>query len=70
VAGASVSSLLEHNSGSSWIFTGTTGSEGTVAFSLSNAPSGCYTTTVTDVKAGGLTWDPNDMSVTNNYRSN
>jgi hypothetical protein len=61
VAGASVSSLLEHNSGSSWIFTGTTGSEGTVAFSLSNAPSGCYTTTVTDVKAGGLTWDPNDI---------
>jgi hypothetical protein len=60
VAGASVSVLLEHNSGSSWPFTGTTGSEGTVTFSLSNAPSGCYITTVTDVTAGGLTWDDGD----------
>jgi subtilisin family serine protease len=60
VAGASVSILLEHDSGSSWPFTGTTGSEGTVAFSLSNAPSGCYTTTVSDVTAGGLPWDPDD----------
>jgi subtilisin len=57
VAGASVSSLLEHDSGSSWPFTGTTGSDGTVTFSLSNAPSGWYTTEVTDVTAGGLTWD-------------
>jgi subtilisin len=57
VAGASVSSLLEHDSGSSWTFTGTTDSEGTVTFSLANAPSGWYTTEVTDVAAGGLTWD-------------
>jgi subtilisin family serine protease len=60
VAGASVSSLLEHDSGSSWTFTGTTGAEGTVTFSVSNAPSGCYTTTITDVTAGALTWDPDD----------
>ena len=60
VAGAYVSILLEQDLGSSWTFTGTTGSEGTVAFSLSNAPSGCYTTTVTDVTAGGLTWDDGD----------
>ncbi|MGD8819095.1 MAG: S8 family serine peptidase [Anaerolineae bacterium] len=60
VAGALVSSLLEHDSGGSWTFTGTTGSEGAVAFSLANAPSGCYTTTVTSVTAGGLTWDAGD----------
>jgi hypothetical protein len=60
VAGVSVSSLLEHDSGSSWVFTGTTGAEGTVTFSLLNAPTGWYTTAVTDVTAGGLTWDPND----------
>jgi hypothetical protein len=60
VAGASVSSLLEHDSGTSWTFTGATGSEGMVTFSLSNAPSGCYTTTVTGVTSGGLTWDPDD----------
>jgi hypothetical protein len=60
VAGASVASLLENDSGSSWTFTGTAGPEGTVTFSVSNAPSGCYTTTVTDVTAEGLTWDPDD----------
>jgi subtilisin family serine protease len=60
VAGASVSILLERDLGGSWTFSGPTGSEGTVTFSLSNAPSGCYTATVTDVTAGGLTWDPDD----------
>ncbi len=60
VAGASVSILLEHDLGSSWTFTGTTGSDGTVTFSLLNAPSGCYTTVVTDVTAGELTWDSGD----------
>jgi len=60
VAGASVSLLLEHSSGSSWSFSGTTGTEGTVTFSVLNAPSGCYTTTVTDVTAAGLTWDAED----------
>jgi len=37
--------------------TGTTGTDGTVTFKATNAPSGCYTTTVTDVTAAGLTWD-------------
>jgi subtilisin family serine protease len=60
-AGASVSMLLElDGTSSSWTSTGTTGSEGTMTFSLSNAPSGCYRTTVTDVRAEGLTWDPED----------
>jgi hypothetical protein len=60
VAGASVSILLEHDLGSSWTFTGTTGSDGTVTFSLPNAPFGCYTTVVTDVTEGELTWDDGD----------
>ena len=36
---------------------GTTGTDGTVTFRAKNAPSGTYTTTVTDVAATGLTWD-------------
>ncbi|MBI4042010.1 MAG: S8 family peptidase [Deltaproteobacteria bacterium] len=57
VAGASVSITLKHDSGESWSGTGTTGTNGTVIFSLKNAPAGCYETTVTDVTAEGLTWD-------------
>jgi len=37
--------------------TGTTGTGGTVTFKANNAPSGTYTTEVTDVTAAGLTWD-------------
>ena len=37
--------------------TGTTGTDGTVTFKANNAPSGTYTTIVTDVTADGLTWD-------------
>ncbi|MBP7936893.1 MAG: S8 family peptidase [Phycisphaerae bacterium] len=37
--------------------TSTTGSTGTVTFKLNNAPSGCYSTTVTNVVASGLAWD-------------
>lgn len=57
VANASVSITLSHDSGTSWKGTGTTGTDGTVTFGLKNAPSGCYTTTVTGVTATGLTWD-------------
>jgi subtilisin len=60
VAGASVSIPLEHESGSSWIFNDITGPEGTVTFSVLNAPSGCYTTAVTGVTAAGLAWDETD----------
>ncbi|MCH8338800.1 MAG: S8 family peptidase [Chloroflexi bacterium] len=57
VAGASVS--IDLNLGGSLLTsgTGTTGTDGTVTFSLKNAPSGCYTTTVTHVAAAGLIWD-------------
>ena len=60
VSGASVSIRLNNaDTGQSWIGTATTGTDGTVTFSLSNAPKGTYTTTVTDVVATGLTWDGN-----------
>jgi len=57
VMSASVSIILSHDSGKSWNGDGTTGTNGTVTFSLRNAPSGCYETTVTNVVAEGLTWD-------------
>ncbi len=60
VGGATVSAQLDLDDGSSWPWSGTTGPEGTVSFFLKNAPSGCYTTTVTGVTAAGLTWDAED----------
>jgi len=58
VAGASVSTKLDNTTtGQSWTGSSTTGTDGTATFSLKNAPSGTYTTTVTDVTAAGLTWD-------------
>ncbi len=56
VSGTSVSIILSNGSGS-WSYDGATGVDGTVAFSLNNAPSGTYATTVTAVSAEGLTWD-------------
>ena len=58
VSDASVSITLKNiDTGGSWFGTGLTGSDGIVIFSLKNAAFGCYTTTVTDVTAAGLTWD-------------
>ncbi|MDP2676163.1 MAG: S8 family peptidase [bacterium] len=57
VMNASVSITLNHDSGTSWNGTGTTGTAGTVTFELKNAPSGCYATAVTNVVAEGLAWD-------------
>ena len=58
VAGASVSIDLYLGVSLLASGTGTTGTDGTVTFSLKNAPAGdYYTTTVTDVTADGLTWD-------------
>jgi subtilisin len=58
VSGASVSidlyyyDIFLYGSG-----TGTTGANGTVTFKVINASSGCYSTTVTNVTAAGLTWN-------------
>ncbi len=57
VAGASVSATLNCDDGNSWDFAGTTGSGGTVTFTLNNYGSGCYETKVTAVEAEGLEWD-------------
>ncbi len=57
VSGASVSIDLNLNDSIFRSGTGTTGSSGTITFSLKNAPVGSYSTTVTDVTVSGLTWD-------------
>lgn len=57
VADASVSIDLNRDGSLYASSSGTTGSNGTVTFSFNNAPSGTYTTEVTDVTAAGLTWD-------------
>jgi subtilisin len=57
VGGASVSVEIFLDGSIIWSPTGTTGSDGTATFSITNAPSGTYTTLVTDVNASGLTWD-------------
>ncbi len=57
VAGASVSIDVYLDGSLYGSGTGITGTDGTVTFKANNAPSGCYTTTVTNVAAGLLTWD-------------
>jgi subtilisin len=57
VSGASVSIQLSRNSTPIASATGTTGNSGTITFVYNNAPSGTYTTLVTNVIASGLTWD-------------
>jgi hypothetical protein len=58
VEGASVSIDLENITTSQlWTSVDTTGTDGTLTYKLRNAPSGTYTTTVTDVTTAGLTWD-------------
>ena len=59
VVGASVSIVVYLNSGSSPYFAGTitTDTSGVAKFTLVNAPSGSYSTVVTDVSAAGYTWD-------------
>ncbi|MGA1870656.1 MAG: hypothetical protein ACMUJM_19150 [bacterium] len=65
VEGASVSIELYRNKSLYGSGTGTTGSDGTVTFKAANAPSGTYTTKVTDVIAGVLEWD--GITPTNSY---
>jgi hypothetical protein len=57
VGGASVSIDLSRDGSEIASGTGTTGTGGTVTFSLKNASTGCYTTDVTNVNAAGLAWD-------------
>ena len=55
--GASISVQMDSDSGTSATGSGTTGSDGTITFTWSNAPGDCYTTTVTSVTSGDLTFD-------------
>ncbi|RLL89266.1 peptidase S8, partial [Mesotoga sp. HF07.pep.5.2.highcov] len=59
VVGASVSIEVYLNSGSSPYFAGTitTDTSGVTKFTVVNAPSGTYSTVVTDISAAGYTWD-------------
>lgn len=58
VANASVAVRLDNTTtGQSWTGFNVSGADGSTLFSLKNASSGIYTTTVTDVTASGLTWD-------------
>ncbi|AFK06865.1 subtilisin-like serine protease [Mesotoga prima MesG1.Ag.4.2] len=59
VVGASVSIEVYLNNGSSPYFVGTitTDTSGVTKFTVVNAPSGSYSTVVTDVSAAGYTWD-------------
>ena len=57
VSGASVSIDLYRDGGLVCSGTATTGTDGTLTFSLKNTKSGCYETTVTNITADGLTWD-------------
>jgi subtilisin len=57
VANASVSINLNSDGTLYSSANGTTGSNGTVTFSYNNAPSGTYTTVVSNVTASGLVWD-------------
>jgi subtilisin len=67
-AGAVVSVGLDNsNTGAFWNATGTTDSSGQVTYTLKNAPSGSYSTTVLGVTADGYTWDeiqPEDLGYT------
>ncbi|HDP78284.1 MAG TPA: peptidase S8, partial [Mesotoga infera] len=59
VVGASVSVAVYLNGGISQYLTGTTITDtvGVAKFTVVNAPSGTYTTVVTDITAAGYTWD-------------
>ena len=59
VASASVSIEVHLNEGSSPYYTGTitTDTAGVAKFTIVNAPSGTYSTVVTDVTAVGYIWD-------------
>jgi predicted secreted protein len=66
VAGESVSIDLYRDGTRIASGTGTTGTDGKVTWTLKNARSGDYKTTVTDVTAAGLTWD--GVTPENNFK--
>lgn len=65
LSGEPVSIEIRNGSGL-WRGTGTTGSNGTVTFTIRNAPTGTYTTTVTSIDAAPYLWD--GTTPTNSYK--
>jgi PKD repeat protein len=57
VSGASVAVDVLRNGALHTTRSGTTGGNGTVTFSLTSLPAGCYGAVVRSVTASGLTWD-------------
>ena len=64
VANVSVSIEVDLDGSTYGKATGTTNTNGVASFVARNAPSGTYTTTVTNDSGSGLTWDTNDNSFT------
>ncbi|KPJ54099.1 MAG: hypothetical protein AMS16_04965, partial [Planctomycetes bacterium DG_58] len=57
VGGASVSIVVSLDGATYTTLTGSTAPDGTVSFTLNNAPAGLYTTLITNLTADELTWD-------------
>lgn len=64
IANASVTISVRYPNGATSSYNGTSGSNGATTFKITNAPSGSYTVTVTNVSASGLTWDGSQHSET------
>ncbi len=58
VSGANISiDLLNKDTNQVWKGSATTDSNGSVTFTLKNAPAGCYATTINSISAGSSQWD-------------
>ena len=57
LASALVTVNLDCSSGQTWAFSGVTDSSGLCSFTVSKAPAGSYTATVSGLTAGGYIWD-------------
>lgn len=59
VVNADVAATLSHEDGSSWDYSGSTDSNGSITFTRNNAPSGCYELDITNITADALKWGGN-----------
>jgi thermitase len=68
--GAGVEMTLAHETGASWNFSGVTGADGTVTFSLRKAPAGNYSAMVKSLVLTGYYWDMTQGVESANYTLN
>lgn len=67
IAGAAAKATVRNTTRSrSYSFSGTTSALGTVTYTISNAPNGTYTTTLTSLTKDGYVWD--GVTPSNTYR--